>query len=164
MIDVVGYEGLYKVDEQGAIWSIRRQRYLTHSICKDGVRKVTLTKDGKQRNVLVHRIVAIAFIRNEENKPQVDHVDGDKSNNTVNNLRWCTNIENQEFRHTQGNSGKEGTGKAIQWGDTTFSSITAAARYIASIRGSKVDTVKKELKAARYGAKILYGKITTILL
>lgn len=163
MVDVIGYEGLYKVDEQGTIWSIRRQRYLTHSVCKDGVRKVTLTKDGKQRSVSVHRIVAIAYIPNEENKPQVDHIDGDKSNNGVSNLRWCTNIENQEFRYSQGNSGKEGTSKAIQWGDTTFTSITAAARHIAALKGSKIDTVKKELKAARYGAKVLYGKLTTIL-
>ena len=55
---------------------------------------VALYKDGKQNNCSIHRLVAIEFIPNLENKPQVDHIDMDKFNNSVNNLRWVNNSEN----------------------------------------------------------------------
>ena len=56
---------------------------------------VALYKDGKQTNYSVHRLVANEFIPNPENKEQVDHIDGNKENNTFTNLRWATNSENQ---------------------------------------------------------------------
>lgn len=63
---------------------------------KDGyIRMPFHSPDGKRtHNILVHRLVAKAFLPNPENKPCVDHIDGNKQNNTVSNLRWCTYVEN----------------------------------------------------------------------
>lgn len=162
MKDIKGFEGYYQVDADGNVYSVKKSMMLKQYVVKDGVYKVSLSKDGVKKNKAVHRLVAEAFISNPQNKSQVDHRDGDKSNNSVTNLRWCTNIENQMFREEQGNSGKESKSKEVIWGDKVFPSIGEAARYIADTRGSKVDTVKKELKAARYVDKVIYGELTII--
>ena len=59
-----------------------------------GYLRTTLQKDGKQKQDYIHRIVAKAFIPNPENKPTVNHIDGDKDNNRVSNLEWATYLEN----------------------------------------------------------------------
>ena len=161
-IPVVGYEGLYEVTDTGEVWSIRSKKFMTLSTGKDGVVRVSLSCNGKDRAYTVHRLVATAFIHNPENKPQIDHIDGNKQNNRVTNLRWCTNAENQAYREGQGNSGNKEKAKIVTWGVLTFPSIHAAAKYIASIRGSKEETVRKELKAARYGERKLYGELVSI--
>lgn len=154
---------MYKVTEDGRVYSEHSGRYLNPIIVKDGVLKVRIKINGIKKSLAVHRLVAIAYVDNPDNKPQVDHIDGNKGNNHVNNLRWCTNEENQAYRDEQGNSGKERTGKRIRWGELLFPSIRAAARYIAELRGSKVETVRKELKAVRYGEKLLYGEICRLV-
>lgn len=163
MKDISGFEGLYAVTTDGKVWSYRAKRYLQVYTVKDGVQKVSLNKQGKQWTKSVHRLVAETYIENTEEKPQVDHIDGDKTNNCVSNLRWCTNSENQAFRSTQDNSGKEAKAKQVQWGDKTFNSIGEAARYIANLRGSSYETVRKELKAAKVAPKTVYGKLVVIV-
>ena len=161
-LPVVGYEHLYEVTDTGYVWSIKKQDYLRPSIVKDGVLKVSLSDSGIKKNHSIHSLVAKAFIPNPENKPQIDHIDGDKHNNAVSNLRWCTNKENQEYRTAQGNSGSGDKGRIVTWGALVFNSIKSAARHIANLRGSKEETVRKHLKAARYGDKKLYGEIVSI--
>lgn len=105
--DVVGYEGCYVVSNYGRVASLLRhikhpncisktvnQRLLSLKTCKNGYISVCLYKDGKSKNPLVHRLVATAFIPNHEHKPQIDHIDRNRSNNHVSNLRWCTRSEN----------------------------------------------------------------------
>ena len=105
--DVQGYEGLYQVSNLGRIKSLGRfvdrlasghcwqeERILKPHKTKYGYLNVILSKKGKTKTFSVHRWVALAFIPNPENKPQIDHINADKTNNTVNNLRWVTCKEN----------------------------------------------------------------------
>lgn len=87
----------YIINEQGDIISFKRSqpRKLVRSIDKDGYIKVNITsKDGKNRRTFLHRLIAQTFIPNPENKSQVNHIDGIKTNNSINNLEWCTSKEN----------------------------------------------------------------------
>lgn len=157
------FNGDYSVYEDGNVYSNIKNKFLKITIVKDGVHKVELADRIKKtrKRYCLHRLVAEAFIENPNNKPQVDHIDGDKSNNNYNNLRWCTNQENQDFRYEQGNV--NGLAKKIMWGENIYNSIHELSRHISSIRGSKIETVRKEIKSVRYGSKVLYGKLTKIV-
>lgn len=98
--DVVGYEGLYWVSNLGNIktenWrNSKRTAILRPAKDERGYFKVALQKDGKLKTYRVHRIVALAFINAVESKPQVNHINGIKTDNRAENLEWCNNSENQ---------------------------------------------------------------------
>ena len=99
--DVVGYEGLYMVSNLGNVKSLpkrarhRNERTMKLSIGGGGYLYAHLRKNGKDAQKLVHRLVAEAFIENTEDKPQVNHIDGNRCNNNINNLEWVTCSENQ---------------------------------------------------------------------
>jgi len=85
----------YFIEENGNVFSLSKCRNLKHQICNIGYHRVGLILDsGKRRTCSVHRLVALKYIPNPENKPCVNHIDGNKSNNHVNNLEWCTYKEN----------------------------------------------------------------------
>ena len=96
---IKGYDN-YFINEEGYIYSDngKRKRYLKGSINKDGYVRVGLTKDGKTKEHLVHRLVAQTFIPNKENKPYVNHINGIKDDNRVENLEWCTQNENMQHK------------------------------------------------------------------
>lgn len=113
--DVHGFEGHYKVSNRGEIVSLQRvimrsnghslrvdQRTLSQAKHTGGYLSVNLWKDNKSTNCLVHRVVAQAFIPNPERKPEVNHKDGDKTNNTVSNLEWSTPAENTSHAYRTG--------------------------------------------------------------
>lgn len=105
--DINDYEGLYRVSSEGNVFSIRSNKVLKQgktSKASNGSYyfKVDLCKNGKQESALIHRLVAQAFILNPENKPQVNHIDGNKLNNSVENLEWCTREENQQHAWENG--------------------------------------------------------------
>lgn len=100
---IAGYEGLYEVTTDGEIirhTSLGTKVY-TGRQHKSGYLQIALSREGKARTYLVHRLVAEAFIDNTENLPVVDHIDEDKTNNTVSNLRWCTLRQNTEYYCTK---------------------------------------------------------------
>ena len=95
-LDIKDYEGLYKISDNGKVYSfiVGRELSQTNNKTGKGYLYVDLHKNGKRRRYLVHRLVAEHFIVNNENKPYVNHKDGDTKNNIVNNLEWVTPLEN----------------------------------------------------------------------
>lgn len=89
--DVLGYEGRYKVSNTGKIYSKYYKRLLIGNIDLNGYQYHTLTDDEKKcKSVKTHRIVAINFIPNSDDKATVNHIDENKLNNHVDNLEWST--------------------------------------------------------------------------
>lgn len=95
--DIKGYEGLYQISNYGNVKSFYRNIILSPKTDKDGYKEVSLTKDHKKKTFKVHRLVAVAFLENPDNLPQVNHKDECKDNNTVDNLEWCTEIYNRHY-------------------------------------------------------------------
>lgn len=113
--DIPGYEGYYQVSTFGRVRSVDRTvydsvgrvRHLKGQLKKlsklnDGYIAVSLCLDGIEKHVQVHRLIAITFIPNSEHKPQVNHKDGNKTNNSVDNLEWVTAKENTEHASRTG--------------------------------------------------------------
>ena len=109
--DVVGYENLYQVSNFGNVKRIEhtieytqcgqvRHRILSEKLMKlklthDGYLSVTLSKNGISKSHFVHRLVALAFIPVDETRPQVNHKDGNKQNNHIDNFEWMNASEQQ---------------------------------------------------------------------
>ena len=97
--DVVGFEGLYKVSNFGNVISTRRNyskgTWYLKPFYNGGYLRVSLVVNCKKKSFLVHRLVAEAFIPNPDNRDTVNHIDGCKTNNHVENLEWTTPSENQ---------------------------------------------------------------------
>lgn len=113
-VPVKGFEGLYEVDDRGIITALQRtvnkgkchrsweEHPLKCGIDGSGYFRTNLAKNGVNKTVKVHRIVAEAFIPNPLNLPQVNHKDGNKQNNSVKNLEWCSASENQKHAFRMG--------------------------------------------------------------
>jgi len=100
---VKGYESYYEISNKGNVKSligwdgkkyIEREKILKQTFTSTGYKKVELYMLKKRKSKKVHRLVAIAFIDNPNNKPYINHIDGNPLNNNVSNLEWCTQQEN----------------------------------------------------------------------
>ena len=149
---VKGYEGLYEVSNLGNVRSLRYNNTnkispLKVYIEKAGYARVSLSKNGKSKNKRIHRLVAEAFIPNMNSLPQVNHIDGNKLNNNVKNLEWCSASRNQKHKyemglmvcktgkahHRTGKTGKENvtskTVKCVTTGEIFDSAHDASRKY-----------------------------------
>lgn len=105
---VEGYENLYQVSNLGNVKSLDREVTYSSGVVTlhkgktlkqdtaRGYKRVTLSENGKTKRFQVHRLVAMHFVENPEDKPHVNHLDGNKANNVVDNLEWCTASENEQ--------------------------------------------------------------------
>jgi len=91
---IPGYEELYSATEDGRIYSHYYKRYLKPEIDMNGYYRVVLNKDKKPKHYSVHRLIALTFIENPENKYAIDHINRIKTDNNVSNLRYVTREEN----------------------------------------------------------------------
>lgn len=131
--DIAGYEGLYQVSNFGRIKSFSRNKSKILSNRKAPTSiyaRIILSKNGITKTLSIHRLVAEAFIPNPENKPQVNHIDGNKFNNHVENLEWATASENTQHAFN--------TGLATALRGSQNGAAKLTAEQIAEIRASYI--------------------------
>lgn len=113
--DVPNYEGFYQISNFGNVKSLDRitkknrlekrkifGRSLNKIECSNKYLSVRLSKNGIVKMKLIHRLVAISFLLNNQNKTQVNHIDGNKQNNILSNLEWVTHSENAKHAYING--------------------------------------------------------------
>lgn len=148
--DIPQYEGLYQISSIGRVKSLKRsinrknnrllnlrEKYLSLKIDEHGYVKVQLWKDNKGKNIRAHRLVALCFIDNPNHFLEVNHIDGNKTNNNYNNLEWC------DYHHNQLESKRLGLNKCTKVNMIkdgilvkTFESISEAAKFNNTDRSS----------------------------
>lgn len=142
--DVKGYEGLYLISNTGKIKNVKTGVILKGGNNGRGYLFVFLCKDkNHHKRFYIHRLVATHFIDNKDNLPQVNHLDGNKSNNNVNNLEWCTPLRNSlHKREVLGKTNCKPV-KCIETGEI-FKSIGEAANYYGLARSVLSRVVNKD--------------------
>lgn len=162
--EISGYEGYFEVSNLGNFRSKDRiikykqdglRKYpgksLKVELMQDGYCRIVLMKESKRRRYMCHRLVAETFIPNPDNKPFVNHIDGNKSNNCVSNLEWCTQSENEQ--HSVNVLGKSMKGKTLPRpvkcieNDMIFDSMSKAIEFVG--KPSCVEGLKKAIIAER---------------
>lgn len=180
MKDIKGYEGLYAVTEDGKVWSypkpyssktglwlkpianrskrIKAQDYILWM--------VGLNKDSKVKRELVHRLVANAYIPNPENKPQVNHIDGNPANNHVDNLEWIDGFENMQHAQRTGLTNqfteKSIANRIIQGKKNQHNTVKARRLFTMAEVAEIKKTFSKGVKSAREIARELGCSNNTI--
>lgn len=159
---IAGYEGLYEVSDTGLVRSLKfgKKRILSPGKQRDGYLAVGLHKDGIHKNLLVHRLVANAFIPNPQNLETVNHKDEDKTNNNVSNLEWMSRTDNLNYgtrnkRLAEARVNNPKLSKQIQQLDkktgkllATFPSIIEAERVTGINDGNICSCLKGRYKSA----------------
>lgn len=108
--DVPNYEGLYQVSNLGNVKSlarknknrVNREKIMKLKLNNSGYYQVWLCKNNKSKGFFVHRLIALTFVPNLNNFPEVNHIDAVKTNNKVSNLEWCTHMDNMKHANNLG--------------------------------------------------------------
>lgn len=101
-VDVKDYQGIYKINKNGDIFSVKYNKILNHSQDGRGYYKTSLYKNGKKKTIRLHRLIALHFIPNPDNLPVIDHIDRNRTNNNIKNLRWCSYSDNNYNKEIKG--------------------------------------------------------------
>lgn len=148
--DVVGYEGLYQVSNTGKVFSLYKNKLMKHKLDKAGYCVIGLTKNGEQKVLKVHRLVANVFLEDFEEKDKlkyhVDHIDGNKENNNVSNLQMLTHFDNC-FKRTGRNAHQIIKATHIETGrEYIFNGQNEAARVLGVNQGNIYNTLIGKIK------------------
>lgn len=139
----------YFVTKEGLVFSSKTNKFLKFSYDKQGYQRVGLyIGNYKSKTIKVHRLVAETFIDNIENKKDVNHIDGNKANNNIFNLEWCTRSENIKHAFKNGFSkiSENQKNRFIQMTKLqTGSNNPAARKLINTETGEIFDTIKEVL-------------------
>lgn len=168
---VKGYEGLYEASNTGKVASLNYNgtgaRHELKPLRKDhGYLAVRLYKNGKWRTIRLHRIIAEAFIPNENNLPEINHIDEDKSNNAASNLEWCTRkyncnygsrIERLSKAMTNGKLSKAVIATLPDGSIEEYPSQGEAARQLKCSQGRISDACKGLLETYHHGRRWSYA-------
>jgi hypothetical protein len=144
--NISGFEGLYKVSTLGDIYSIRNGITLKCPTSEGGYPLVCLCVENKPKTLLVHRIVAETFIPNPLNLPQVNHINGVKTDNRVKNLEWVTCLENVKHAMETGLS-RWGKNKGKK---TRFTDEEVAFYLRLYENGATLDEVARKAKTSKH--------------
>ena len=127
---VKGYEGLYEVSDKGRVKGLKRNRILKNIVDSLGYVRVSLCKENKPKAHKIHRLVAEHFLKPSEYKV-VNHIDGNKENNSVENLEWCNASQNRKHACDTGLAAKK-EGRLIMCNETkkVYKGVMSAARHI----------------------------------
>jgi len=150
--DISGHEGRYQVSSSGKIKSLLTSKILKSRKTIHGYLHVGLCVNSKPKSKVIHRIVAIAFIPNPQNKPQVNHKDGNRTNNEVTNLEWVTASENvidgfkrgRKITHSKKVNQHSKNGDLIK----KYDSIWLASKTTGATRSSIRECIKGNQKSA----------------
>lgn len=149
--DIINYEGLYKVNSMGEVYSIRTNKFIKPTI-RNNYLAVGLWKNGKVQMKSVHRLVAEAFIPNPDNLPYVNHINENKTDNRVENLEWC----NAKYNANYGTRNK----KISDYNSQSVAQYDLNGNFIK--RFDSIKEAAEELGKSDYSIRAcLYGKYKT---
>lgn len=116
-VDIKGYEGIYQVNKMGQIYSLVTKKILKPCVDTYGYLYFMASVNKVRKNIRIHRAVAMQYIDNPYNKYEVNHIDGNKKNNNIDNLEWCTTKENRNHANLTG-----------LWGESAKKKISEATK------------------------------------
>ena len=147
--EIEGYED-YLIYSDGRVWSKKRNKFLKATISNRGYYQVTLCKNTNGRGYLIHRLLAEHFIPNPQNKRTVNHIDGNKLNNHLNNLEWATDSENMKHAF------KNGLNKQTNYRAAIKASTERRSKKVIEINSGR------EFKSQQEAARQLQIPLTTV--
>lgn len=153
--EVQGWEGRYAVTRDGRVYSYLTSRFLRTPVGKRGYPCVNLLRaDGTRRLRTVHTLVAAAFIPNPQHLPQVNHIDGDKTDPKAENLEWCSAGDNLLHARRTGLRRSDGDKAVVQKKNGipvgVYKSATDASRRTGIGRSGICNVCNKRVSAGRH--------------